>query len=52
MDKNSKSLMTLKDCVHAKAKTAADEGFVHVPWRTSKLTIVLKVCRTPHTRSC
>lgn len=49
---NNKSLMTLKECVRAKAKMAADEGFVHIPWRTSKLTMVLKVRRVSYARSC
>ncbi|KZV91491.1 P-loop containing nucleoside triphosphate hydrolase protein [Exidia glandulosa HHB12029] len=39
---NNKSLMNLKECVRAKAKMAADEGFVHIPWRNNKLTMVLK----------
>jgi len=40
---NNKSLMNLKECVRAKAKMAADDGFVHIPWRGNKLTILLKV---------
>ncbi|KZT22519.1 P-loop containing nucleoside triphosphate hydrolase protein [Neolentinus lepideus HHB14362 ss-1] len=39
---NNKSLMNLKECVRAKAKMAAEEGFVHIPWRMNKLTMVLK----------
>ncbi|TFK50819.1 P-loop containing nucleoside triphosphate hydrolase protein [Heliocybe sulcata] len=39
---NNKSLMNLKDCVRAKAKMAAEEGFVHIPWRMNKLTMLLK----------
>ena len=41
---NNKSLMNLKECVRAKAKTAVqEEGFVHIPFRMNKLTLVLKV---------
>jgi hypothetical protein len=40
---NNKSLMNLKDCVRAKAKMTEEEGFVHIPWRANKLTMVLKV---------
>ncbi|EPQ55331.1 P-loop containing nucleoside triphosphate hydrolase protein [Gloeophyllum trabeum ATCC 11539] len=39
---NNKSLMNLKECVRAKAKMAAEEGFVHIPWRMNKLTMLLK----------
>ncbi|EJD43841.1 P-loop containing nucleoside triphosphate hydrolase protein [Auricularia subglabra TFB-10046 SS5] len=39
---NNKSLMNLKECVRAKARMAADEGFVHIPWRMHKLTMLLK----------
>ncbi|KAJ7502496.1 P-loop containing nucleoside triphosphate hydrolase protein [Mycena galericulata] len=39
---NNKSLMNLKECVRAKAKMAAEDGFVHIPWRANKLTILLK----------
>ncbi|CAK5265801.1 unnamed protein product [Mycena citricolor] len=39
---NNSSLMHLKECVRAKARMSADEGFVHVPWRTNKLTMLLK----------
>ena len=43
---NNKTLMNLKDCVRAKAKTAVlEEGFVHVPFRATKLTLALKVCK-------
>lgn len=40
---NNKSLMNLKECVRAKAKMAAEDGFVHIPWRANKLTMLLKV---------
>jgi len=40
---NNKSLMNLKECVQAKAKTAQEDGFVHIPWRSNKLTMLLKV---------
>ncbi|CAK5265799.1 unnamed protein product, partial [Mycena citricolor] len=40
---NNKSLMNLKECVRAKAKMAAEDGFVHIPWRSNKLTMLLKV---------
>jgi len=40
---NNKALSTLKDCVRARAKAATEEGFVHIPYRTSRLTWVLKV---------
>jgi kinesin family member 2/24 len=43
---NNKSLMNLKECVRAKAKMAAEDGFVHIPWRMNKLTMLLKVCPT------
>ncbi|KAJ7587026.1 P-loop containing nucleoside triphosphate hydrolase protein [Mycena floridula] len=39
---NNKTLMNLKDCVKAKAKMAQEDGFVHIPWRASKLTMLLK----------
>ncbi|KAF7305743.1 Kinesin-like protein [Mycena chlorophos] len=39
---NNKSLMNLKECVRAKAKMAAEDGFVHIPWRANKLTMLLK----------
>ncbi|KAJ7354537.1 P-loop containing nucleoside triphosphate hydrolase protein [Mycena albidolilacea] len=39
---NNKSLMNLKECVRAKAKMAAEDGFVHIPWRSNKLTMLLK----------
>ncbi|KAF7305736.1 Kinesin-like protein [Mycena chlorophos] len=39
---NNKSLMNLKECVRAKARMAAEQGFVHIPWRTNKLTMLLK----------
>ena len=40
---NNESLMNLKECVRAKAKMAAEDGFVHIPWRSNKLTMLLKV---------
>jgi kinesin family protein 2/24 len=40
---NNKGLMNLKECVCAKAKMASDDGFVHIPWRAHKLTMLLKV---------
>lgn len=41
---NNKTLMNLKECVRAKAKaTVEEEGFVHIPYRASKLTMLLKV---------
>ena len=40
---NNKSLMNLKECVKAKAKMAQEDGFVHIPWRSNKLTMLLKV---------
>ncbi|KAK0240830.1 P-loop containing nucleoside triphosphate hydrolase protein [Armillaria nabsnona] len=39
---NNESLMNLKDSVRAKAKMAAEVGFVHIPWRSNKLTMLLK----------
>ncbi|KAI0821443.1 P-loop containing nucleoside triphosphate hydrolase protein [Irpex lacteus] len=39
---NNKSLMHLKECVRAKAKMAKEDGFVHIPWRANKLTMLLK----------
>ncbi|KAF7315964.1 Kinesin-like protein [Mycena indigotica] len=39
---NNKSLMNLKECVRSKAKMAAEDGFVHIPWRSNKLTMLLK----------
>ncbi|KAJ7252109.1 P-loop containing nucleoside triphosphate hydrolase protein [Mycena haematopus] len=39
---NNKSLMNLKECVRAKARMAAEDGFVHIPWRANKLTMLLK----------
>ncbi|KAJ7598750.1 P-loop containing nucleoside triphosphate hydrolase protein [Mycena floridula] len=39
---NNKSLMNLKECVRAKAKMANEDGFVHIPWRSNKLTMLLK----------
>ncbi|GJE94690.1 kinesin motor domain-containing protein [Phanerochaete sordida] len=39
---NNNSLMSLKECVRAKAKMATEEGFVHIPWRSNKLTMLLK----------
>ena len=40
---NNKSLMNLKECVKAKARMAQEDGFVHIPWRSNKLTMLLKV---------
>ncbi|KAK0448636.1 P-loop containing nucleoside triphosphate hydrolase protein [Armillaria borealis] len=37
-----KDLMNLKESVRAKAKMAAEDGFVHIPWRSNKLTMLLK----------
>jgi kinesin family protein 2/24 len=43
---NNEALMNLKECVRAKAKSAVqEEGFVHIPYRASKLTMLLKVRR-------
>ncbi|KAJ7273760.1 P-loop containing nucleoside triphosphate hydrolase protein [Mycena rebaudengoi] len=39
---NNKSLMNLKECVRAKARMALEDGFVHIPWRANKLTMLLK----------
>ncbi|KAI0347911.1 P-loop containing nucleoside triphosphate hydrolase protein [Trametopsis cervina] len=39
---NNNSLMQLKECVRAKAKMAQEDGFVHIPWRANKLTMLLK----------
>ncbi|KAI0821454.1 P-loop containing nucleoside triphosphate hydrolase protein [Irpex lacteus] len=39
---NNNSLMHLKECVRAKAKMAQEDGFVHIPWRANKLTMLLK----------
>ncbi|KAF7981278.1 hypothetical protein HWV62_34179 [Athelia sp. TMB] len=39
---NNKGLMNLKDCVSATAKMSAVDTFVHVPWRSNKLTMLLK----------
>ena len=44
---NNNSLMSLKECVRAKAKMATEDGFVHIPWRSNKLTMLLKVRVTP-----
>lgn len=42
---NNKSLMNLKECVRAKAKSAVqEEGFVHIPFRSNNLTLMLKAC--------
>ncbi|KAJ7708965.1 P-loop containing nucleoside triphosphate hydrolase protein [Mycena rosella] len=43
---NNKSLMNLKECVRAKAKMAAEDGFVHIPWRANKLTMLFKMTNT------
>ena len=35
--------MCLKDCIRNRAKTAADPNtFVHIPYRQSKLSLLLK----------
>ncbi|TFK33530.1 P-loop containing nucleoside triphosphate hydrolase protein [Crucibulum laeve] len=39
---NNKSLLALKECVRSRAKAAAEDGFVHIPYRSSRLTWVLK----------
>ncbi|KAF7377815.1 Kinesin-like protein [Mycena sanguinolenta] len=39
---NVKSLMNLRECLRAKAKMSADDGYVHIPWRSNKLTTLLK----------
>ncbi|KZV95916.1 P-loop containing nucleoside triphosphate hydrolase protein [Exidia glandulosa HHB12029] len=38
----NKSLMALKDCVRARARATEADTFVHVPYRTNKLTLLLK----------
>jgi hypothetical protein len=40
---NNKSLLALKECVRARAKAGSEDGFVHIPYRSSRLTWVLKV---------
>ncbi|KAH9949281.1 P-loop containing nucleoside triphosphate hydrolase protein [Amylocystis lapponica] len=47
---NNKSLMNLKECVRAKAKMASEDGFVHIPWRSNKLTMLLKSIFDPESR--
>ncbi|PCH35714.1 nucleoside triphosphate hydrolase protein [Wolfiporia cocos MD-104 SS10] len=47
---NNKSLMNLKECVRAKARMANEDGFVHIPWRMSKLTVLLKPIFDPESR--
>ncbi len=49
---NNNSLMHLKECVRAKAKMAHEDGFVHIPWRANKLTMLLKVCPLVLTSVC
>lgn len=49
---NNKSLMNLKECVRAKAKMASEQGFVHIPWRMNKLTMLLKVRPFSLIRAC
>ncbi|KAF8580953.1 P-loop containing nucleoside triphosphate hydrolase protein [Ramaria rubella] len=39
---NNKSLLALKECVRARARAGAEDGFVHIPYRSSRLTWVLK----------
>ncbi|KAJ7483319.1 P-loop containing nucleoside triphosphate hydrolase protein [Mycena latifolia] len=46
---NTKSLVNLKECVRAKAKMAVEDGFVHIPWRANKLTMLLKMMRFTRT---
>ena len=39
----NKSLMCLKDCIRNRARASADPGtFVHIPYRQSKLSLLLK----------
>lgn len=40
---NNKSLLNLKECVRARAVAGSEEKFVHIPYRSSRLTWVLKV---------
>ncbi|KAF7798862.1 hypothetical protein EIP86_010089 [Pleurotus ostreatoroseus] len=47
---NNNSLMNLKECVRAKAKMANEDGFVHIPWRGNKLTMLLKPIFDPENR--
>ncbi|KAF9001972.1 P-loop containing nucleoside triphosphate hydrolase protein [Cyathus striatus] len=39
---NNKSLLALKECVRARARAGAEDGFVHIPYRSNRLTLVLK----------
>ncbi|KAF8523516.1 P-loop containing nucleoside triphosphate hydrolase protein [Hysterangium stoloniferum] len=39
---NNKALLALKECVRARAKAGSEDGFVHIPFRSSRLTWVLK----------
>ena len=39
----NKSLMCLQDCIRNRARASADPGtFVHIPYRQSKLSLLLK----------
>ena len=41
---NNKSLSNLKECVRSRAKAGSEEeGVVHIPFRSNKLTLLLKV---------
>ncbi|KAI0311160.1 P-loop containing nucleoside triphosphate hydrolase protein [Amylostereum chailletii] len=39
---NNKSLLALKECVRARARAESEGGFVHIPYRTTRLTWILK----------
>ncbi|KAJ6508726.1 P-loop containing nucleoside triphosphate hydrolase protein [Mycena sanguinolenta] len=39
---HDKTLMNLNECMRARAKMPADDGFVHIPWQANKLTMLLK----------
>lgn len=38
------SLMTLKDCIRARALAASSSGHLHIPYRRSPLTLLLRDC--------
>ncbi|KAG8338972.1 Microtubule binding Kinesin motor domain [Trypanosoma vivax] len=38
------SLMTLKECIRARAKTATSSAHLHIPFRRSPLTLLLRDC--------
>ncbi|KAK9701870.1 hypothetical protein K7432_011519 [Basidiobolus ranarum] len=38
----NKSLMTLKECIRARCLLETHQQYIHVPYRTSKLTLLLK----------